>query len=368
MALPFSLSQILDWTRGRVANPEALAGLGGEATVRVSSLAPLDLARAGSVAFFFNPSYQSQLPTAQPTVLITGEPFVAPLQASGLSLWSKCVVVACADPYSAMAILSAHFAAELSSVAHRAPSLEGASVIHPTAVVDATAQLGPGVRVGAHCVIEAGVQIGAGTQLYSGCVVGPHAQIGECGVLFANAVIYENVQIGDRVRIHANTTIGSDGFGYAASRSGSRVTGHQKIYHLGRVVIGNDVEIGANCSIDRGTLGETRIDSMAKLDNQVHVGHNAHVGEGAILCGGICLAGNARIGKFAYVGGMTGVVNEIVIGDGAMVGAMSLITKDIEAGGKAVGNPQRESREHFKVHAKLNQLLKEPRTRKSKSV
>ena len=122
-------------------------------------------------------------------------------------------------------------------------------------------------------------------------------------------------------------------------------------------MIGNDVELGANACVDRATFGETRIDHHAKLDNMCHIGHNAWVEEGAILCGGVFLAGNARIGKYAYIGGLTGVTNKVHIGDGAQVGAGSMMTKNIPEGGTGVGNPQREYREHFRAHAMLNKLV-----------
>lgn len=379
MTPSFSLSQVLDWTRGRVANPNALQRAGGLAAVRVTKLAELKGSRgaggspsagAGAdIAFFFNPSYREQLLGARPVILVTGEPFVGPLSQSGLPLWQSTVVVACADPYGALAILSARFAAVQSSVAHPAGNAVSAEKprIHASAVIDPQAEIGAGAQIGPHCVVEAGARIGAGSVLYASCFVGPRAVLGEDCVLFPQVVVYEDVQIGARVRIHSHTTVGSDGFGYAPERDGTRVVGHRKIYHLGRVVIGDDVEIGANCSIDRGTLGVTRIDRMAKLDNQVHIGHNAQVAEGAVLCGGTCLAGNARIGKFAYVGGLTGVVNEITVGDGAQVGALSLITRDIPPGGTGVGNPQRDQKAHFRAHAKLNVLSRKERSKKSEA-
>jgi UDP-3-O-[3-hydroxymyristoyl] glucosamine N-acyltransferase len=157
--------------------------------------------------------------------------------------------------------------------------------------------------------------------------------------------------------------IGSDGFGYAPKKQGSQVTGHQKIYHLGRVVVGDDVEMGANCCVDRSTLGETRIEKNSKLDNLVHLGHNSYLGEGAVICGGTCLAGNARVGKYAYVGGLTGIGNHVHVGDGATVGALTMVTKDVQAGGTAVGNPQRDRREHFRAHALLSRLLEERRSK-----
>jgi UDP-3-O-[3-hydroxymyristoyl] glucosamine N-acyltransferase len=352
---PLSVDEIVAWTGGRVANSGALEG-GRLAAIRVKRPAPLGETGPDELGFFFAREYERELPAARAGVLVTGEPFVKPLEASGLPLWKTSAVVACADPYLAMAILSEKFAERLSTVAHLPGAVKGATEIHPTAIVHPTAEIGGAARIGAHCVIEERAKIGAGTVLYPQCYVGPGAKLGRDCVLFAGVKLYEWTELGDRVRIHAGSTIGSDGFGYAPKKSGGKVAGHQKIYHLGRVVVGDDVEIGALVSIDRSTFGDTVIAREAKLDNQVHVGHNARIDEGAIVCGGTCLAGRASIGKFAYVGGLTGIVNNVHVGDGAQVGALALVTKDVPPGSTAVGNPQREYREHFRAHAALNKL------------
>jgi UDP-3-O-[3-hydroxymyristoyl] glucosamine N-acyltransferase len=295
-----------------------------------------------------------------PGVLITGEPFVAPLQsqAAVLPFWKKTAVVACRDPYLAMALLSERFAETQSTVAHLAGGRRGKkTVIHPTAVVDSSAQIGDGASIGAHCVVEAGARIGAGSVLYPRVYVGPSAEVGEDSVLFPGVTLYEWTKLGKRVRIHAGTILGSDGFGYAPKIENGAAVGHQKIYHFGRVVIGDDVEIGANAMVDRATLGETRIDAGAKLDNDVHIGHNSVVGEGTILCGGVTLAGGTTIGKFVYVGGMTGMGNKAVVGDYAKIAGMSSVSKDVPTGGTAVGRAQRTYRDHFRLEALLNRML-----------
>jgi UDP-3-O-[3-hydroxymyristoyl] glucosamine N-acyltransferase len=369
--MSFSVSDIVSWTGGRLVNAAAPASLAGSSSglsegqlsaIRVERAVPLAGSSASDLAFFFAKAYQKELPSAAPGILITGEPFVQPLQASGLPLWNRSAIVACADPYLAMAILSGKFAAKLSSVAHckwdaAIPEFLDEPQVHASAIVHAEAVLGRGVVVGAHCVVESGARIGAGTVLYPGCFVGPDCVIGENCVLFPRVTLYEWTHLGNRVRIHAGGVIGSDGFGYAPKREGKQVVGHQKIYHLGKVVIGDDVEIGANSCVDRGTFGETRLENNVKLDNQVHIGHNAFLDEGAVVCGGTCLAGRASVGKYAYVGGLTGIANDVHVGDGASIGAMTLLSKDVPPGSTALGNPQREFREHFKAHAMLNRLV-----------
>ncbi|MCM2277840.1 MAG: UDP-3-O-(3-hydroxymyristoyl)glucosamine N-acyltransferase [Oligoflexia bacterium] len=353
--MSFSVSQILEWSGGRLANAEALGGKVDE--IRVERPMPLGISRSTDLAFFYNKAYEGEARTADPGILITAEPFLKPLEASGHPIWRRAAVISCVDPYLAMALLSEKFAAALSSVAH-VETIALETEVHPSAVLDASATIGAGVRIGAHCVIEAGARIGDGSVLYPGCYIGPEAVVGGRCVLFPGVTLYEWTQLGDRVRIHAGSVLGSDGFGYAQRRDGKQVTGHQKIFHLGRVVVGNDVELGANVCVDRGTFGETRIGNNVKLDNDVHVGHNAILEEGAVVCGGTALAGRAQIGRFAFVGGLTGITNDVRIGDGASVGAVTLVTKDVPAGSTAVGVPAREYREHFKIHALLNRMLR----------
>jgi UDP-3-O-[3-hydroxymyristoyl] glucosamine N-acyltransferase len=354
----FGVSEIAGWARGRVANADALPP-GALERIGVERPSPLAGSRATELAYFFSKHYQPDLPSAAPGILVTGEAFVGPLSKSGLPLWKTSAVIACDDPYLAMALLSEKFAARLSSVAHLSyGTARGPKSVHPSAVVDPTAELGEGVQVGPHVVIEAGARIGAGTVLYAGCFVGPRCVIGEDSVLFPRVTLYEWTELGRRARVHAGAVLGADGFGFAPRREGGKLVGHQKIHHLGRVVVGDDVEIGANTCVDRGTVGETRLENQVKLDNLVQVGHNARVGEGTCLCGSAAMAGSASTGRFVYVGGLTGITNQVHVGDEAQVGALSLVTKDVEPGGTAVGNPQRDYREHFRAHASLNRLAK----------
>lgn len=363
--MSFSVQDVLKWTQGRLANSDDLGTRLDK--IRVSRPSSLGISRSSDVAFFFSRAFEHELHTAQPGILITAEAIVPALQAAPLPLWTHSAVVACRDPYLAMALVSEQFAPQLSSESHlpgaslKAPSEDHSVKIHPTACISPSAVLAPGVRVGAHCVVEDESKIGANSVLYPGCYVGPRCSMGENSVLFPGVLLYEGTQIGNRVRIHAGSVLGADGFGYAPKRQAEQVVGHQKIYHLGQVIIGDDVEIGANSCVDRGTFGETRIEASAKLDNLVHVGHNSRVEEGAVICGGTCLAGNARVGRFAYIGGLTGIANHVHIGDGAKVGAISLVTKDVAPGRTAVGNPQREHQEHFRAHALLGRLLTERR-------
>lgn len=364
--MSFSVHDILEFTGGRLVNQKDIQPKLDQ--IQVNRLSTLTDSQPQELAFFFNRAFENELQTARPGILIIGEPFVQLLRAAQLPFWNDCAVIACPDPYYSMAVLSEKFAEKLSSVSHliqdQALSVESNRVaIHPSAVVSPSANLGFDVEIGPFCVIEAGSTIGAHSILYPGCFIGPHCKIGESTVLFPNVTLYERTEVGNRVRIHAQSVIGADGFGYAPKFSGKKIVGHQKIFHLGKVVIEDDVEIGANSCVDRATFGETRIKKHSKLDNLVQIGHNVFLDEGAIICGGTCLAGNSSVGKYTYVAGVCGIANHVHIGDGAKVGAMTLVSKDVPPGATVVGSPQREYREHFQVHALLNKLLRERRSK-----
>lgn len=360
--MSIGLEDIVSWTEGRVVNLDSLSS---RESIRVDKPSPLSEAQSTDISFFFSREYEQELPLANPGVLITAEPFVKPLEAAQLPLWKKSAIVACPDPYGAMALVSEKLAPFHSSVAH--VEISQRTEIHPSAVIDPDANLGEGVQVGAGCVIEKGARIGAGTVLYPGCFIGREVRVGKGCVFFPRVSVYELADIENFVRLHAGVVVGSDGFGYAPIRNPQGtppLLGHRKIYHLGRVRIGNSVEVGANACIDRGTFGDTVIEKNAKIDNLVQIGHNARVDEGAIICGGSALAGRAHVGAYAYVGGLTGIANHVKVGEGAKVGALALLTKDVPAGGTAVGNPQRTYSDHFKAHAALNRMaLKKKRSK-----
>jgi len=360
MAVSFSVEDILKMSGGKLANADAL-GL-SLASIRVGSPAELKHSKSHHIAFFFSRAYESEIPSARPGILITGEAFVGPMQALGLPLWKTSAVIVCADPYLAMAKLSEKFAVESPS---SFPQADGR--IHPNASVHSQAQVAKSCRIDANVVISKGAKIGERCILFPGVYVGENAIIGDDCVFFPNVVIYDETHIGNRARIHANTTIGSDGFGYAPRIESGKPVGHQKIYHLGRVVLGDDVEVGANSSIDRSTFGETLIEKNAKIDNQVQIGHNVRMEEGTIICGGTCVAGSVHIGKYVYIGGVTGITNQVYLGDGAKVAAAALITKDIPAGETAVGNPQRTHGEFFRIQAMLSRMLADRKKKRSQS-
>jgi UDP-3-O-[3-hydroxymyristoyl] glucosamine N-acyltransferase len=230
-----------------------------------------------------------------------------------------------ADPYVAYARVSQWFESLLAP-----PPRPGA--IDPSARVDSTARLGEGVDVGPGASIAAGASIGAGTRIGAGCAVGEDASIGPAGLLHPNVVVYAGVTIGARATIHSGTVVGADGFGFAPSSEG-----FVKIAQLGSVRIGDDVEIGANCAIDRGALDDTMIADGVKIDNLVQVGHNVRIGAHTVIAGCVGIAGSATIGARCMIGGGVGIAGHIEICDGAVIGGFSLVERSVDAPGFYTG-------------------------------
>ena len=355
----FSLSEISSLVKAHVANEKFVHAL--LPSLRITGIAPLKEARSGDIAFFFSKNFQDDLFVTQASVVITGTAFVSALEASGLPQWKSTVFLACDEPYLAMALVSAQFSKKLSVHDHQ--EMPTQSRIHATAVIDPSVKLGKNVTIQAHAVIEANGIIGDGVVIYPHCYVGPHCEIGESSVLFPSVTLYENTIIGKRCRLHSGVVIGADGFGYAQKidLTTQHPVDHLKIYHLGRVIIEDDVEIGANSSVDRGTLGNTRIHSKVKIDNIVQIGHNCEVGEGSILCGMAGMAGSSTLGKFVVIGARSGTGNQVTMGDYSKMGAYSGGAKDVPPGVEVSGMPARPMGEHYKILALQSKMLREHR-------
>lgn len=232
------------------------------------------------------------------------------------------------------------------------PAVEIASSIHETAIIDAAAVLEEGVTVGPRAVIEAGVSIGRGTQIGPGVVIGKDSRLGRQCRIYANVTIYHACEIGERVTVHSGTVIGSDGFGFANDQ-GKWV----KIQQVGRVIIGNDVEIGANTTIDRGALKDTVLGDGVILDNQIQIAHNVTVGEHTAMAGCVGVAGSAEIGAYCAIGGAAVIMGHLSIVDHVTVTTMSLVTSSItEPGMYSSSIPVQPNRQWKRNHARLRQL------------
>ncbi len=223
--------------------------------------------------------------------------------------------------------------------------------VHPSAVIAEEVQLGDGVSVGAQAVIGRRTSIGAGTVIGPGCVLGEEVQVGASCLLFARVVVGDRCQLGDRCIMQPGVIIGSDGFGFAT------VAGvHHKVPQVGLVVIEDDVELGANVCVDRGTLGETRIGRGTKVDNLVQIAHNVTIGEGTILVAQVGLSGSTQLGHHVVMAGQSGAAGHLTLGDRAMVGAKSAVFKDVPAGVLVTGIPAQPHRQWLKVNANLRRL------------
>lgn len=283
----------------------------------INGLATLENAGPGQIAFLSNPRYARQLAACKATAVILHPDLAKDID-------RPCLVSA--SPYVCYARASQLFAeAAEGQRAERHTQGEG---IHPSAVVSDLASVADGVQIGPHVVIEAGAVIGEGTRIGAGCYIGNDARIGSSCLLYPNVTVYHDVLVGDRVILHSAVVLGADGFGFAFDGRQS-----VKIAQLGSVRIGDDVEIGAASTIDRGALDDTVIGDGVKIDNQVQIGHNCVVGDHSVICGCSALAGSTRIGKYCVLGGGVGVTGHLTLTDRVTVTAMSMVSQSITRSG-----------------------------------
>ena len=206
--------------------------------------------------------------------------------------------------------------------------------IHPSAVIAKSAQVADTATIGPNCIIGESTAIGEQTVLEANCIIGDHSTLGQAVRLFANVSVYSQCKLGDRVRVHAGSVIGSDGYGYIFDKDH-----HRKIPQVGGVVIEKDVEIGANCTIDRGALGDTMIGEGTKIDNLVQIGHNVVIGKHCIIVAQNGIGGSTQIGEYSTLGGQVGVIGHITIGPKAMIAARSTVLNSLEGGKQYMGFP-----------------------------
>ena len=300
---------------------------------QVSGVGTLAGADATQLSFLANPRYRGQLAdTAAGVVVLRAEEIEA---RAGTALLAR-------DPYVAFAKIAALF--------ERKPARPAG--IHPSAAVDASAQVDASAHVGAHVSIGARSRIGAGASIGPGCVIGDDCEVGVGCELVARVTLVTRVRLGKRVLAHAGAVLGADGFGIAMDH------GHWiKVPQLGGVVVGDDCEIGANTTIDRGALGDTVLEDDVRLDNQIQVGHNVRIGAHTAMAGCSAIAGSATIGRHCLVGGGAGILGHLEVCDRVVITAMSLVTHSIrEPGEYSSGTPLMDNRSWRKSAARFRQL------------
>ena len=306
----------------------------GAADVEITAAAGLDLAGEGEVTFLANPKYTPQIAATKASAIFLNES--VPIDREDIA------VLRAKDAYLAytMALRAFHPQPPVE------PGINSSAVIHETAVVANDVEIHANVVIGRNCVIESGVKIFPNVSVYEG------AKIGENSVLHSGVSVRENCEIGRNCIIHNNTTIGSDGFGYAKDEQKRWV----KIPQVGRVVLEDDVEVGANTAIDCASVGETRIKRGAKIDNLVQIGHSCTIDEDALICSQTGLAGSSVIGKRVILAGQVGIAGHLKVGDDAVLTAKSATSHDVEPGKIISGIPGFDNREWLRSTAAFRRL------------
>lgn len=303
---------------------ELRARFGGELVgatpgLSLERLAPIETARRGDLSFLAGARHRQAAARTEASLVIVSAALADALPAG-------CARLITPDPYATYAAVTRWLRARRGAGGARS------SGVHPSASVDAQAHVDPTAWVGPGCVVEAGCVVGARAWLGPQVILGEGARIGADTRLEAHVVVYHDCEIGERCLIHAGTVVGADGFGFAPEQGR-----WSKIEQLGRAVIGNDVEIGANCCVDRGAIEDTVIGDGCKLDNLIQVGHNVRIGEHTAIAGCVGIAGSAVIGRHVMIGGGAGILGHLNICDRAVISAMSLVTRSVTEPGLHTG-------------------------------
>jgi UDP-3-O-[3-hydroxymyristoyl] glucosamine N-acyltransferase len=328
-----TVGQLADLVKGR---------LEGDGSVPINSARPVDEAGPGDITFIESERYARLLKTSPASAAIVGPHFK--------NAQPEMPVIEVDDPITAFLAVRTHL------VGAGKPRWVG---VHPMAAVAGSAALGAEVAVHAFVAIGEDVVVGDGTTLHPGVVIGDRCKLGRGCIIHPNAVLYAEVILGDRVEVHAGTILGGDGFKYHT------VDGkHLKVPHTGRVEIGDDVEIGSNCTVDRATFETTRIGEGTKVDNLVMIGHNNQIGRHNLLCGQVGIAGSCKTGDYVVMAGQAGIKDHTEIGDHAIVGAQAGVHRNIPAGQSVLGSPAipiREQRRIFQMIARLPEMHRQLR-------
>lgn len=305
----------------------------GDASTQITGIGALQSAHAGQISFLANSRYRKFLHTTQASAVIVAGDYAAECPSNALIV---------ANPYVAYARIANLFVG----------SLVCDNGVHATAVVGANVRLGARVSIGPHTVIGEGAVLGDDVWIGAGCVLGRNVAIGSGSRLEANITLCHGTRIGQRALIHPGVVIGADGFGLA-NDNGVWI----KVPQLGNVRIGDDVEIGANTTIDCGALEDTLIEDGVKLDNLIQIGHNVHIGAHTAIAACTAIAGSTKIGKYCGIGGCVGIVGHLEIADRVQITGMSMVTRSIsEAGMYSSGTPLEPNAQWHKNFARFKQI------------
>ena len=303
----------------------------GDASAMLTGFANASHAKPGDLTFAENAEYFAAAEASAATAIIAGKDFSS----------TKKIVIRVAKPRVGFA----------KAVAIFFPEPRPAAGIHPSAVVAQSAQVDATAHIGPHCTIGERVMIGANCVLVSGNCLGDDCVVGDETKLFPNVVLYARTQLGKRVRIHAGSVIGSDGFGYVFDAGA-----HRKVTQIGNVIIGDDVELGSNVSVDRGALGSTIIGRGTKMDNLIQIAHNVVIGEDCLIVAQVGIAGSAKVGNFAVMAGQVGIAGHLKIGNHVTIGSKSGVMHNIPDGETWLGAPAQPDKQAKRILIALQRL------------
>lgn len=330
-----TVSQLASLVRGRLV---------GDGSLEIRGARPLADAGPGDITFLDDERYAKQLRGSPASAALVGPHFRKHAAEKGIP------TIEVDDPLTAFLAIREHL---------KGPRAARWTGVHPQAHVAPTARLGRDVAIHPFAYVGEGAEIGDGCTLHPGAIVGAGCVLGQRVVLHPHVVLYEATRVGDDTEIHAGTVIGGDGFGYRLQDGR-----HVKVPQTGSVEVGADVEIGANCTIDRGTFEATVIGDGSKIDNLVMIGHNNKIGRHNVLCGQVGIAGSCKTGDYVIMAGQAGIKDHVEIGDRAIVGAQAGVHRNIPAGQQVLGSPAipiKEQRHIFAMIARLPEMHRQLR-------